>query len=98
MCITFLPNWVCRIACKRSGRHTSLACSMKKHTEGLLKMKPSIGLENQLLATKFYAPVASGPLVARPRLDALLSESLKYPLTLVSAPAGFGKTTVLSTW
>ncbi len=57
-----------------------------------------IRLESQLLATKFYAPVALGPLVARPRLNALLAESLKRPFTLVSAPAGFGKTTLLSNW
>ncbi len=61
-------------------------------------MNVSLRLENQLLATKFYAPVASGPLVARPRLNAFLDQSLKRPLTLVSAPAGFGKTTALSAW
>ncbi len=61
-------------------------------------MHPTLSLENQLLATKLYAPITLGPLVARPRLKALLSESLKHPLTLVSAPAGFGKTTLLSTW
>ncbi len=62
-------------------------------------MHPTISLEkNQLVATKFYAPIASGPLVARPRLNTLLHGSLKHPLTLVSAPAGFGKTTLLSTW
>ena len=61
-------------------------------------MKPPISLENQLLTTKFYVPMTLGPLVARPRLDTLLNESLKRPLTLVSAPAGFGKTTALSTW
>ena len=55
-------------------------------------------LENQLLATKFYVPVTSGPLISRPRLTGLLDESLKYPFTLVSAPAGFGKTTLLSAW
>jgi LuxR family maltose regulon positive regulatory protein len=60
-------------------------------------MKPPISLENQLLTTKFSVPRTLGPLVARPRLDVLLNESLKYPLTLVSAPAGFGKTTLLST-
>jgi LuxR family maltose regulon positive regulatory protein len=61
-------------------------------------MKSPTSLENQLLVTKFYVPMPLGPLVARPRLNALLAESLKYPLTLVSAPAGFGKTTLLSTW
>ncbi|HEX3642220.1 MAG TPA: LuxR family transcriptional regulator, partial [Ktedonobacteraceae bacterium] len=61
-------------------------------------MNESTPFQNQLLATKFYVPVASGPLISRPRLNALLQESLKQPLTLVSAPAGFGKTTLLSVW
>jgi LuxR family maltose regulon positive regulatory protein len=63
-----------------------------------MSMHPTLSLENQLLVTKFYMPVPFGHLVARPRLNALLGKSLKYPLTLVSAPAGFGKTTLLSIW
>jgi LuxR family transcriptional regulator, maltose regulon positive regulatory protein len=55
-------------------------------------------LGHQLLSTKFYAPTTPGTLIARPRLGALLDESLHYPCTLISAPAGFGKTTLLSTW
>ncbi len=43
-------------------------------------------------------PVAQGTLISRPRLNALLDKGLNYPFTLVSAPAGFGKTTLLSTW
>ena len=58
----------------------------------------SMLFQKQLLATKFYVPMASGPLISRPRLTTLLDECLKYPLTLVSAPAGFGKTTLLSVW
>ncbi|HEX3639731.1 MAG TPA: AAA family ATPase, partial [Ktedonobacteraceae bacterium] len=54
--------------------------------------------QNQLLATKFFLPVASHPLIPRPRLASLLDESLKHPLTLISAPAGFGKTMLLSAW
>ncbi len=62
-------------------------------------MHSIISLEkNQLLATNFYVPTPLGPLVARPRLNALLNESLKRPVTLVSASAGFGKTILLSTW
>src|SRR6266446_2084967 len=53
-------------------------------------------IQTQLLATKFFVPVAPGVLIARPRLSALLAESLKHSLTLVSAPAGFGKTMFLS--
>src|SRR5438045_283805 len=62
-------------------------------------MNPSTTLlENQLLATKFYVPGAFGTLISRPRLSTLLDQSLKHPLTLVSAPAGFGKTTLLANW
>ncbi len=61
-------------------------------------MKPTLIIQSQLLATKFYVPISPGTLIRRPRLSALLDECLKYPLTLVSAPTGFGKTTLLSTW
>ena len=54
--------------------------------------------QSPLVTTKFIVPVASHPLIPRPRLNKLLDESLKYPLTLVSAPAGFGKTTLLAAW
>jgi LuxR family maltose regulon positive regulatory protein len=55
-------------------------------------------IQNQLLATKFFVPVVSHPLIARPRLDALLQESLNRPLTVISTAAGFGKTMLLATW
>jgi len=58
----------------------------------------SMVIQSQLLATKFFVPVAPGNLIARLRLHTLLDKSLKYSLTLVSAPAGFGKTMLLSAW
>ncbi|HEX3642290.1 MAG TPA: AAA family ATPase, partial [Ktedonobacteraceae bacterium] len=61
-------------------------------------MNELMPLENQLLVTRFSMPVASGSLISRPRLIDLLNESWKYPLTLVSAAAGFGKTTLLANW
>lgn len=61
-------------------------------------MNTSALLDCQLLATKFFVPVAPGPLISRPRLTSLLQTSLKHSLTLVSAPAGFGKTTLLAAW
>lgn len=51
-----------------------------------------------LLRTKLYLPSGRPHLVARPRLIARLNEGLTRPLTLLSAPAGFGKTTLLSEW
>jgi LuxR family transcriptional regulator, maltose regulon positive regulatory protein len=53
--------------------------------------------ENDLLVvTKLFVPQASHPLIARPNLEHLIQEGLKRKLTLVSAPAGFGKTMLLT--
>ena len=51
-----------------------------------------------LLATKLFVPRLRQHLVLRPRLTVRLDEALNAPLTLISAPAGFGKTTLVSTW
>jgi len=51
-----------------------------------------------LLATKLYIPPVRQHLVSRPRLVERLNDGLHRKLTLVSAPAGFGKTTLLSEW
>ncbi len=64
-------------------------------------MKPTA---TPLLATKFYTPPPSPNLVHRPRLFELLDSGLSQPngfyrkLTLVSAPAGYGKTTLVAEW
>jgi LuxR family maltose regulon positive regulatory protein len=51
-----------------------------------------------LLSTKLFVPPPRPTLVARPRLLERLSQGLTLPLTLISAPAGFGKTTLVSEW
>jgi Ribbon-helix-helix protein, copG family len=53
-----------------------------------------------ILATKLYVPPSRRSLVLRPRLVERLDEGLAagHRLTLVSAPAGFGKTTLVSDW
>jgi LuxR family maltose regulon positive regulatory protein len=51
-----------------------------------------------LLATKLHIPPIRPELVSRPRLTERLNEGTTRKLTLVSAPAGFGKTTLLSEW
>jgi len=51
-----------------------------------------------LLATKLYMPPARPNAVQRPRLFERLNEGLHRKLTLISAPAGFGKTTLVSEW
>ena len=55
-------------------------------------------MASTLVATKLSAPRLRGTLVPRPRLTALMDAGAEAALTLVSAPAGFGKTTVLASW
>jgi len=52
----------------------------------------------QLLTTKLYIPHTRPELVSRLRLTEMLNDGLHRKLTLVSAPAGFGKTTLISEW
>jgi len=51
-----------------------------------------------LLSTKLYIPAHRRALVPRQRLIERLDAGLSRKLTLVSAPAGFGKTTLVSEW
>jgi LuxR family maltose regulon positive regulatory protein len=50
------------------------------------------------MATKLYVPKLRRGLVSRPKLLERLARGAEARLTLVSAPAGFGKTTLLSEW
>jgi LuxR family transcriptional regulator, maltose regulon positive regulatory protein len=54
--------------------------------------------DNSLLKTKLHRPVLPRDLVKRTRLVELLNEEINRPLILVCAPAGFGKTTLISGW
>src|SRR5579859_5843832 len=52
----------------------------------------------QVLATKLHFPSSGPTIVSRPRLTERLNTGLNRSLTLISAPAGFGKTTLISEW
>src|SRR5579859_1153899 len=51
-----------------------------------------------MLATKLHIPPPRPNVVPRLRLIERLNEGLSRKLTLISAPAGFGKTTLVSEW
>jgi len=51
-----------------------------------------------ILATKLYIPRLRPNVVSRPRLIERLNAGLHRKLTLIAAPAGFGKTTLVSEW
>ena len=55
-------------------------------------------MTSPLLETKFHVPSRRRGLVTRARLSDRLSRGRQSALTLVSAPAGFGKTTLLTDW
>jgi LuxR family maltose regulon positive regulatory protein len=55
-------------------------------------------MSTPLLTTKFYIPPPRPNLVSRPRLLERPNAGLHRKLTLISDPAGFGKTTLLSEW
>jgi len=55
-------------------------------------------MDTPILATKLFIPPTRPELVARPRLFNKLFEGLHHKLTLISAPAGFGKTTLVTEW
>ncbi len=55
-------------------------------------------MSTPILATKLFIPPPRPGSVIRRRLLERLDEGLHRTLTLVSAPAGFGKTTLVSEW
>jgi LuxR family maltose regulon positive regulatory protein len=57
-------------------------------------------MSGPLIATKLHVPPAPAHLVPRPHLIQILDSALERPqrLILVSAPAGFGKTTLVAEW
>ncbi len=59
---------------------------------------PNIAFQMDLLSTKLQPPPVQEKRVARTRLLEKLDDSLHQKFTLVCAPAGYGKTTLLSQW
>ena len=63
----------------------------RRRAEGAVMPSP-------LVRTKLYVPQVRRGLVARPRLSERLNRTPPPRLTLISAPPGFGKTTLLAAW
>ncbi|MBB6633362.1 LuxR C-terminal-related transcriptional regulator [Cohnella thailandensis] len=55
-------------------------------------------MSTPIMATKLYIPKPRPQAVLRPRLTQRLSKGLYRKLTLISAPAGYGKTTLVGEW
>src|SRR5947209_12862471 len=72
--------------------------SCRKEEQGRPQKGYEAGMPTPILATKLYVPPLRPEMVSRPRLLGQLNEGLHRKLILISAPAGFGKTTLISEW
>lgn len=63
-----------------------------------MKQRKSVSNLLPLMVTNLRIPQLHGELISRKVLMDRMALALSYPLTLVSAPPGFGKTTLLSQW
>lgn len=70
----------------------------KRNGNSCMINRQVINMSVSLLATKLHFPQARSNLVSRPRLLGILKIGLRGPLTLLSAPAGSGKTTLMTEW
>ena len=84
------------------GRTENLSLAHLEETARALlrEQKPAQALDQGmlLLSGRLAPPRLPNALVERERLLSALDGALFTPLTLLSAPAGFGKTTLLATW
>src|SRR5215217_1751860 len=80
--------------------HTDVAATVGlTTTEDHVQERPRQSTSGDpLLLTKLSIPFVRSSLVSRLRLSEKLEEGLERKLTLLSAPAGFGKSTLLSSW
>lgn len=69
-----------------------------KHPENSGLQSPPGSFNHPLIKTKLNIPRPPAGLISRPQLFAKLEQGAQSALTLISAPAGYGKTTLLSEW
>ncbi|WP_374102242.1 LuxR C-terminal-related transcriptional regulator [Micromonospora sp. U21] len=70
----------------------------EEQDRALVSTAPGHPADPPLLASRLTPAVPPEPVVARPRLLRRLDEGSAGPVTLVAAPAGWGKTTLLASW
>ena len=70
----------------------------ERASRGIVSGEKSSPERGALLATKLHPPALRHKRISRPALVAALAAGVGYKLTLLDAPAGWGKTTVLAQW
>ncbi|MES2177524.1 MAG: BTAD domain-containing putative transcriptional regulator [Gemmatimonadota bacterium] len=59
---------------------------------------PPTRREEFVVRTRFVQPTLRRHIIARPRVDAIVARAMEYPLTVVKAEPGYGKTTAVASW
>src|SRR4249919_3267400 len=54
--------------------------------------------EDLVVRTRFVPPTLRRHIIARPRVEAIIARAVEYPLTVVKAEPGYGKTTAVASW
>ncbi|HET8853234.1 MAG TPA: LuxR C-terminal-related transcriptional regulator, partial [Ktedonobacteraceae bacterium] len=78
--------------------------TLRRHTDAINREPcpgdryPTAGSPSSLIQTKLYRPRSGSDVIPRPHLFESLNAGLVGKITLVCAPAGFGKTTLLAEW
>ncbi len=68
------------------------------HHQSVIQARADSQASGRALPIKNSIPFMPNDYVERSRLDSKLNDGLQIPVTLVSGPAGFGKTTLLAQW
>jgi LuxR family maltose regulon positive regulatory protein len=76
-------------------RHPNATSALDRRGRSIVRLMP---MSAPLLTTKLHIPATRSDAVLRPRLIALLDQGLTRKLSLIAAPAGFGKTTLIAAW
>jgi LuxR family maltose regulon positive regulatory protein len=102
------PAWAARLVALAESAHQQAAASTVTHDAPQVDRReaparsaavpPSVPELRPLLTTKLFVPRVRPDALARPRLLTQLDRALSVPLTLVAAPPGWGKTTLLAEW
>lgn len=71
---------------------------MEKIYESTVKGRCTYNAKFPIISTKLFSPPLRPEVIHRPHLTARLEDGRQRQLTLISAPAGFGKTTLVSEW
>ena len=59
---------------------------------------PARQRDDLVVRTRFVPPTLRRHIIARPRVEAIVARAMEYPLTVVKAEPGYGKTTAVASW